>query len=67
MTIEAIIWYLFLIDAVGANLIAFLGQKWWKKSKWSKIIPMSRLWTLLYLGLVIWVGSALNRAGCVVW
>ena len=66
MNLEAIIWYLFLIDAVGANLIAFFGQKWWNKSKWSKIIPMSRLWTLLYLALVIWVGFGLNRVGCLV-
>tara|TARA_Y100000034_G_C6675315_1_gene296663 strand:+ start:224 stop:427 length:204 start_codon:yes stop_codon:yes gene_type:complete len=63
VTIEGIIWYLFLIDCLGANLVAWFFPKWWKKKKWHKIIPMSRAWTFLYIVLILWIGSTLYRLG----
>ena len=61
--VEGIIWYLFLLDSLGANFTAWFLPKWWKKRKWHKIIPMNKLWTALYLILILWVGSLLYRMG----
>ena len=61
--VEGVIWYLFLLDALGANFVALFAKKWWKKKKFHKILPMSGWWTLLYLVLVLWVGCALFRLG----
>ncbi|MAG26267.1 hypothetical protein CMI47_11995 [Candidatus Pacearchaeota archaeon] len=61
--IEAIIWYLVLIDAIFANLTFLFWRKWWKKTKFSKIIPMNGWWVLIYIVLVGWAGSALYRLG----
>ena len=64
LNIEAIIWYVFLIDAVFANLTALFWKDWYNKHKlWSKIFPITGWWTLVYLALVIWVGSSLYRLG----
>ena len=64
---EAIIWYLFLIDSVGANIVAWCCAKWFKKKfKRSWIyahLPLTKGWALVYLILVIWVGCALYRLG----
>jgi len=63
INIEAIIWYLMLIDAIGANLTALFWKKWWNKKSWAKYIPMNGWWTLLYILLILWVGVALYRLG----
>jgi hypothetical protein len=67
--IEAIIYYLFLIDAIGANIMSYCAPNWYKKKfkKLSKIVPMSKLWTTLYLALLIWVGCTLYRLGILPW
>jgi hypothetical protein len=67
VTIEGVIWFLFLLDSLGANFMALFAKKWWKKKKFHKILPMHSLWTLLYLVLVLWVGSALWRLGLLTW
>jgi hypothetical protein len=61
--VEGVIWYLLLLDSLGANFTSLFLKKWWKNRKFHKILPMNRLWTLLYLVLVLWVGSALFRLG----
>jgi hypothetical protein len=65
MGIEAIIWYLVLLDSVIANLIAFCCKAWYRKKfkKFSKYFPLVKGWTLLYLILVLWVGFSLWRLG----
>ena len=66
LTIESIIWYLFLLDSLGAVITSFCCAKWFKKkfkgSFW-KHFPPTKGWTLVYLVLVLWVGSALYRMG----
>jgi len=61
--IEGIIWYLFLIDSLFAVIFSFCCSKWFKKNYkgFYKHFPVTKGWSLLYLGLVIWIGTALNR------
>lgn len=62
MNIESIIFYLLLIDAIGANLLAWGGgQAWWQKhlAPLSRFMPLARGWTTYYLVLVIIMGIML--------
>ncbi len=64
--IEGIIWYLFLIDSIGAVITSFCCAKWYKKNMHKGIVkhfPATKGWCLVYLILVLWVGSALLRLG----
>ena len=65
MTIEGIIFYLLLIDAVGCNLLVLFGSGWYGRhfrifSRW---FPPAEGWAIYYLILVLWIGSLLYRAG----
>jgi hypothetical protein len=65
MSVEAIIFYILLIDALGANLVVHFGSKWYVQhfrtlSRW---FPPAEGWALYYLVLVLWVGSLLYRVG----
>jgi hypothetical protein len=63
VNVEAIIWYLFLLDSLGASLFAWFMPKWSKKKfpKLTKHLPLTKAWATIYLVLVLWVGSALHR------
>ncbi len=58
MIIKEIIFYLLLIDSVGANLGAWFFPKWYTKNfKWfAKRFPLIKSWCILYLLLVLWIG-----------
>jgi hypothetical protein len=65
MSIEAIIFYVLLIDAIGANIIVRARRDWYVHrfrtiSRW---FPPAEGWVLYYLILVLWIGSLLYRAG----
>jgi hypothetical protein len=65
MSIEVVVFFLLLIDAVGANLMVYFGRDWYLQhfrtmSRW---FPPAEGWALYYLALVLWVGSLLHRAG----
>lgn len=65
MIIESIIFYLLLIDSIGANLVVWFGEAWYTKhfriiSRW---FPPAPGWALYYLILMLWIGSLLYRAG----
>ena len=67
--IESIIFYLLLIDALGANLLAWGGgQKWWQKqlSPIARFVPLARGWTTYYLVLVVVMGIMLYKNGILV-
>jgi hypothetical protein len=67
VSVEGIIWYLVLIDAVGANIAAWCCAKWVKKNYkgfW-KHLPVTKAWAAIYLVLVFWVGYGLNRLGLI--
>jgi hypothetical protein len=63
MSIEIIVFYLVLLDAVVANLIAWVGGEWYLKHfrLVSRFFPMTKGWTAYYLILVLWVGSLVFR------
>ncbi len=65
-TVESIIYYLVLLDAIGANITVWCCAKWYKKNMHKGIVkhfPASKGWAAWYLVLVLWVGYALTRLG----
>lgn len=67
--LEALIWYLLLLDSIGAVITALCCAKWFKKNYkgfW-KHFPVTKGWAIFYLVLVLWVGWALNRLGVLWW
>jgi len=67
--LEATIWYILLIDSLGATITAWCCVKWYKKKagKIAKHFPATKGWCLYYLILVIWIGSILYRFGVLPW
>ena len=63
--VEAIIFYLVLLDSVLGNIFVWLFPKKMKKmlGGFAKHLPPTKAWMLIYLVLVLWVGFALNRLG----
>lgn len=64
INIESIVFYILLIDAVGANILAWSnGQRWWQKNLQiiSRNFPMARGWTTYYLVVVIIMGIMLHK------
>lgn len=64
LSIEAIIYYLIVLDALIANIVAWtgVGGRIVHSSKvFSKYLPITKGWTTLYIVLVIWLGCALSR------
>jgi len=62
---EGVIWYLFLLDSLGANIVSWFFSNWAKKKyKWLwKHLPVTRGWSAIYLILVLWIGFGLYRLG----
>lgn len=60
MNIAQVIFYVLLIDSMGAVLLSWggVGKKWYNKnfSLFSRYFPMSKGWSAYYLLLVIWIG-----------
>jgi len=68
-TLESILFYILLIDAIGANLMAWGGgQRWWQQnlSLFARYLPLARGWTTYYLLLVVIMGIMLFRLGALV-
>ncbi|MBI2102802.1 hypothetical protein HYT55_03110 [Candidatus Woesearchaeota archaeon] len=60
---EGILWYILIVDSIGYNILCWTRGKWHKKTThWlSSYIPMNKVMGLLYLFLLLWIGSALGR------
>ncbi len=59
-SLEIIVFYLLLIDSIGANLLSWGGQrKWYQKNFriFSRYFPATRGWTTYYLILVLFIGT----------
>lgn len=56
--LEQIIFYLLLVDSIGANIVSFFGTNWYTKkfNVFAKYFPAKKSWALLYLALVLWIG-----------
>jgi len=65
ISVEAIIFYLLLIDSISANIVAYCCKKWYKKKfkTFFRYFPPSEGWCAYYLILVLWIGFALYRLG----
>lgn len=65
MSIEAIIFYLLLLDSVSATLTALFAGKWYTQHfrLVSRFFPATIGWGIYYLILVLWIGSLLSRLG----
>lgn len=64
--IFVIVFFLLLIDSIGANLISWGGgERWWHRHFriLSRYFPLTRGWTTLYLVLVIFIGAILCKFG----
>ena len=62
LSIEAIIFYLLLIDSVAANLMVWFGGEKWYTQHFriiSRYFPMTKGWVTYYLILVLWIGYLL--------
>jgi len=66
---EAAIWYLILLDCLGANLIAWFFADWYrgKFGRLHRYFPLTKAWGFVYLGLVLWVGGVLCRLEILPW
>jgi hypothetical protein len=65
VNIEAIIFYVILLDAIMANFVALFASKWYNKTfkRLSKVLPLTKAWAAIYLFFILWVGSVLYRLG----
>ncbi|MCR4311229.1 MAG: hypothetical protein NUV54_01510 [Candidatus Taylorbacteria bacterium] len=65
MRYEAIIFYVLLIDSIGANLVVWFGRRWYTEHFriFSRVFPPASGWALYYLVLVLWIGALLSRLG----
>lgn len=63
--IHTMIFWVLLFDALFANGIAWLGQKWYTKhfQIMSRFVPLTRVWALWYLMLVLWAGCIMRSVG----
>ena len=70
INLESIIFYVLLLDAIGANLIAYGGgQSWWKQNlaPIARHIPLAKGWTTYYLILVLFIGYVLMKHNILWW
>ena len=69
INIESIIFYLLLLDALGANFLAWgNAQTWWRRHLpvVARYLPLSKGWTSYYLVVVIVMGILLFRLDALV-
>jgi len=62
--LESIIFYVLLLDATFAVVLAFFGGRvWWRTllPQVAKHLPLTRGWTLVYLSLVLFMGYILHK------
>ena len=67
--IEAVIWYAILLDSIGANIVAWFCNDWYREKFKTphKYFPATKGWCFAYLILVLWVGCVLYRLKVLPW
>ena len=55
MSVEVIIFYILLLDSIGANLVAWFGRNWYQEHfrPFARYFPASKGWVAFYLILVL--------------
>lgn len=69
INIESFIFYILLIDALGANILAWSDKKqWWHKHMrlMSRYFPLTRGWTSYYMVIIVVMGWMLYRLDALV-
>jgi len=63
MSIEAIIFWVLLVDSIGANFMAWFGSSWYLHHfrLMSRYFPLAKGWTAMYLVLVLVIGYLVYR------
>jgi len=58
ISLEVIVFWMLLIDAIGANIVAWPGNSWYKENfrLISRFFPPARGWAIAYLIIVLWIG-----------
>jgi len=61
--IEVILWYLFFIDSIIYNFICWFAEEWFRNKirPFSNIIPINKVFGILYVSLTSWIGICLTR------
>jgi hypothetical protein len=59
---QLIIFFVLLVDSLGAVLLAWFGQSVWSKffSPVARFFPIAKGWAALYLVLVLFIGYLLG-------
>ena len=67
--LEATIWYAILLDCIGANIVAWFCNDWYREKfkTLHKYFPATKGWCFVYLILVLWVGCVLYRLKVLPW
>ena len=67
--LEAILWYALAIDCSFAVTVSWFLKDWYDSAVPSiaKHFPATKAWSIAYLVLTFWLGSALLRAGILPW
>ena len=67
--LEATIWYAILLDSIGANIVAWFCNDWYREKfkTLHKYFPATKGWCFVYLALVLWVGCVLYRLKVLPW
>lgn len=66
---EATLWYILMIDCMGANLAAWFWKDWYDKNLgyFLSYFPLTKAWCLAYLVMTSWLGSVLFRLDVLPW
>jgi len=58
ISLEVVIFFILLIDAIAANIVAWPGNSWYKEHfrLLSRYFPATKGWAALYLALVLYIG-----------
>jgi hypothetical protein len=67
--LEAVLWYALAIDCSFAVTVSWFLKDWYDSAVTSieKHFPATKAWSIVYLVLTLWLGSALQRAGVLSW
>jgi len=68
INLETIVFYVLLIDALGANLLVWTaGRAWWRSHMGiiARFLPLTKGWAACYLILVLVFGALLARNGLI--
>jgi hypothetical protein len=62
---EVISWWLVALDCCGYNILAWAKRDWYvsRFPKCSRVFPVTKAFGAFYGVLMIWLGTALLRAG----